>query len=101
MAKTDDMEEWVNFGWPEALAKALCDPHDYALGLEDGTVIRFQSASADSIDSPWVHLEDIAGHTIKYQVPDHLRGSAPFTLPRGIDVRVDNIAWVVDAPMGS
>lgn len=80
---------------PEALVKALSDPFDYALGLRDGTTVRFEQAR---IAGDFVHLEGVTEWNGKRL---GVQGHFPYTLDRGIDVRLSEIAWVADAPMGS
>ncbi len=76
-----------------ALAKACQDPFDYALKLRTGEVIRFHSAEV--YRPGWVHL----GVFDPDQQPDKDR--LPFKADRGVDVRIDDIVWVMDAPEGS
>lgn len=78
-----------------ALAKACFDsPFDYALRLRTGEVIAFSGASV--VNREWVHLEakppdeqPEGGHRIAYPAA------------RGVDVRMADIVWVMDAPNGS
>ena len=90
---SQDFEPMDDPALPPALAKALRDPFDYAMGLRDGTVIRFTEASMEP-GSEWVHInfEGWHGHEIVGQ---------PFTFERGLDVRISEIAWIADAPQGS
>ena len=76
-----------------ALAKACQDPFDYALKLRTGEVIRFHCAEV--YRPGWVHL-DVFGPD---QQPD--KNCLPFKADRGIDVRIEDIVWVMDAPEGS
>ncbi len=81
---------------PRALLKALIDPFDYALRLTTGEVVRFGSAR---IDGDWVTLSDAPGETPP-------KGDRPVTglkypCPRGVEVRIDQIVWIADAPEGS
>ena len=76
-----------------ALAKACQDPFDYAMKLRTGEVIRFHSAEV--YRPGWVHLEVCDPD----QQPDEDR--LPFKADRGVDVRIDDIVWVMDAPEGS
>ena len=73
-----------------ALCKACLDEFDYALQLRNGTVIRFEFAKIISKD--WVHLDRWNGED---------SGNLPFSARRGIDVRISDIVWVMDAPEGS
>jgi hypothetical protein len=74
---------------PPALAKAMHDPFSYALRLRTGEEFEFESAE---LETPgWVHLREV-------------RGIHPFPhgpVERGIDVRISEIVWVLDAPGGS
>ena len=78
--------------YPPALMKAVCDPYDYALRLVTGEIVYFSEAT---ISGEWVHLDQVG----------QLRpvDSRPFDIPapRGVDIRVDSIVWVTDAPHGS
>ena len=76
-----------------ALAKACVDHFDYALKLRTGEVIRF--SEAEIIRPGWIHLEGCAPDAQPHK--DRL----PFKADRGIDVRIDEIVWVMDAPEGS
>jgi len=75
-----------------ALAKACCDPFDYALKLRTGEVVRFKFATI--INADWIHLELEA----EDQPTDN---RIPFKADRGMDVRLSDIVWVMDAPCGS
>lgn len=66
-------------GYPPALAKACSDPFFYQLKLRTGDVIDFECA--EPINSEWVHIDDYH--------------------PRGMDVRLADIVYVIDAPDGS
>ena len=80
--------------YPSSLIKALFDPFDYALGLLDGTIIRFTQAS---IRGDWVTLlgsESAGDHPLETPVYG-------FKFYRGIQIRFDQIAWCSDAPGGS
>jgi transcriptional regulator with XRE-family HTH domain len=82
-------------GWPWALEKATCDPFNYALGLRNGAVITFTEATLTA--AGWVLIAEpkiLAG-------PGASVYERSFTFERGMEVRVDEIAWVVDAPWGS
>jgi hypothetical protein len=75
--------------YPASLLKASVDPFDYALKLITGEVVRFESAS---INGDYVHLEGVRSDD---------SGGLPYGFARGVDVRVDAIAWCADAPEGS
>ena len=77
-----------------ALAKACQDDFfDYALKLRTGEVIRFTGASM--ISPGWIHL-DVMPRRCQ---PEENR--LPFLADRGVDVRIADIVWVMDAPEGS
>jgi hypothetical protein len=76
-----------------ALAKACSDPFDYALKLRTGEVIRFTEARI--ISSGWVHLDVVPAHW------DQEGNNMPYPADRGVDVRIADIVWVMDAPEGS
>lgn len=73
-------EELVYLGYPPALAKACFDFFSYRVCLRTGAEIDFESATP--LVGGWVRL-----NCEKYD--------------RGIEVRVSDILWVVDAPFGS
>jgi hypothetical protein len=90
------------------LAKSVMDEFDYMLRLRTGEVIRYRSA--DIVSEDWIHLcggmwwpESDLG--MSDQVPWNERGkdfndnAAQFA--RGIDVRLSDIVWVMDAPYDS
>jgi hypothetical protein len=76
-----------------ALAKACSDNFDYALKLRTGEVIRFSEARL--ISSGWIHL-DVMEPDCQPAGP-----SLPYPADRGVDVRIADIVWVMDAPEGS
>lgn len=94
-APDGDDEDWHIPGLPDALAKACVDSFEYMLGLRTGQVIQFGSAEV-SQDHKWVHL---APSDFERDDPFMTGIEAPFE--RGIDVRVEDIVWVADAPYGS
>jgi hypothetical protein len=69
-----------------ALAKSLLDPFDYALRLRTGEIVRFEQA--EETGEGWLRLA----------VKD---SGTPFSAERGMEVRVSDIVWVMDAPEGS
>jgi len=79
-----------------ALAKACLDDFDYALRLKSGEVIRF--ACAEWHGNGWLTLNGI--DPAEDFRPPH-RQDLPFPAARGVDVRLDDILWVMDAPCGS
>lgn len=78
-----------------ALQKSTCDSFEYALRLRTGEMIVFGESTYVSGD--WIHLENAtAVHSLRGPSPD-----AKSYFPRGIDVRISDIVWVMDAPFGS
>lgn len=90
-----DVEEELlkKYNGSHALAKACYDPFDYALKLRTGEVIRFESARL--ISPEWIHIEVMP---IDDQ-PNQNR--LPYPAIRGMDIRIADIVWVMDAPIGS
>lgn len=76
-----------------ALAKACLDYFDYALKLRTGEVIYFWSAKV--LNKEWVHLE------LKPEGEQPEENRIAYPGDRGVDVRLSDIVWVMDAPMGS
>lgn len=76
-----------------ALAKACCDHFDYACRLRTGEVIRFSDCAI--ISKEWLNL------TISEFADQPLQNKLAFPAERGIDVRISDIVWVMDAPEGS
>ena len=77
--------------WPDALIKATMDPFDYTLQLRSGQLIRFEAAHLTA-SIRWVHLTGVSEHTLGGWLTQ-----GKFVFSRGVDVRVDEIAWVSDA----
>ena len=83
------MPDWMK-GLPEALAKSGSDnPFQYALMLRDGTIIEFEGATPPS--AGWILLHR----------PKIVNRGYDACLERGIEVRLQEIVWVADAPHGS
>lgn len=88
----------------EALAKAESDPFTYALGLRDGSVVRFGSAN---VRPPWVELINESTSQVQLFRAGDIdgafdgHGSGGYHFDRGLFVRLDAIAWVADCPEGS
>lgn len=72
-----------------ALAKSCEDPFMYALKLRTGEVIEYESAEVLANEN-WLKLKGIMQ-----------TNSQPFLADRGMDVRISDIVWVMDAPHGS
>lgn len=83
------------------IEKACSDPFDYALGLKNGTIFRFVSAH---LDGEWLHLSgdsNIHEHNIPALVNAAGQQEQRYNFERGVSVRLSEIAWIADAPMGS
>jgi len=78
-----------NQGWPDTLIKAEVDPFFYLAFVQNLGLVYF--TSADYERPGWVHL-NLDGQ-------DRNKLVAPFC--RGVDVRLEDIRWVADAPLGS
>lgn len=83
--------------YPPSLIKACCDPFAYALGLRDGTVIRFEQASICGEFASLTLHDD----WMRWHMPDPPHHGLPYPCPRGVDVRIADIVWCADAPSGS
>lgn len=88
---------------PPALIKACVDaPWTYALRLRSGDLVLFEGAT---VHGEWVHLSGVAMHPVAELPGDvdlpNVSISGPMTFERGMDVRINDIAWVSDAPWGS
>jgi hypothetical protein len=79
-----------------ALVKACLDYFDYALRLKSGEVIRFTDAAWHG--NGWLTLNGVDPNK-DFRSPH--RQDLPFPAARGVDVRLDDILWVMDAPCGS
>lgn len=73
--------------WPEALIKATTDEFNYAMSLRNGDLIQFRSA------------EFLNPSTVKVIIPR--KNIYNFELPRGLEIKLDQIVWVSDAPTGA
>jgi hypothetical protein len=86
--------------WPSALGKAAHEDHDYAVGLRDGTVVRFGRAQLTR--AGWALLLPAGRVNRLYVVSLYDRLAGPGTSwTHGIEVRVDSVVWVADTPSGS
>lgn len=90
----DEVSKITNIVGSAALCKACMDEFDYALQLKSGTVIRFTKATI--LNREWLHLQ--LWHRQEDQPPINC---LPFLPERGIDVRISDIVWVIDAPKDS
>lgn len=78
----------------EALAKACYDDSfDYALKLRTGEVVRFIGAKL--LNREWINIE--LPQDKRWNTPNPF----PFSADRGVDIRISDIVWVMDAPNGS
>lgn len=84
----DDLKTWPQLS--PVLNKALIDHFSYAVKLRTGEVLTFSEASYGG--GEWIHLQE----------PDtHVVGGISVNTARGVDVRLSDIVWAVDAPGGS
>lgn len=81
---------WRSF--PAALVKALVDPFDYAVGLRDGTVIRFTRAE---IQGHYVHLAGVSEWNYLGRSEENIDR---YVFGRGVDVRLEDVVWAADGP---
>lgn len=72
------------------LAKACVDPFSYALKLRSGEIITFTEARFVNPGWVWIDFCPLDEQPTGYGIP--------FDTERGIDVRLDEIVWVMDAP---
>ena len=93
----NDLKRVSSIVGSEALAKSCCDPFDYALKLKTGEIIFFESAKVVSKD--WLHLNLNDLHSDNQQTEKLNKLQLPGE--RGVDVRISEIVWVMDAPFGS
>jgi len=87
-----DEEKAFRRKYGDVMSKATYDTFDYALKLRTGEVIRFAFATRSG--KKFLHL-DVDGCEQPKPWPDG------FNAERGIDVRLDDIVWIMDAPHGS
>lgn len=98
---------WRAKGIPEALYKASTDPFDYAMGLKNGAVFYFEAVDLGECEvfQGWVHISNIKSYTLYGNDDwDHQTGHGiadQFNFERGMDIRLEDISWVADAPFGS
>jgi hypothetical protein len=79
------------------MLKAATDPFDYAMRLTSGDLIYFQQLE---IHGDWV---TIGGGQINWEHSNYAPVVATENPPweRGLQIRIDAIAWIADAPYGS
>lgn len=77
----------------QALVKSCLDNFDYALRLKSGETICYSHAKV--INKDWIHL------ILKDGDQQSEDNRIEYGFHRGIDVRISEIVWVVDAPFGS
>lgn len=75
------------------ICKAIRDPFDYVVGLRSGAVIHFTGEDV-KIVGEWIVIKGVEEETSKSKL-------FPFPCPRGVQIRLSEIAWFADAPMGS
>jgi hypothetical protein len=79
------------------LAKACNDEFDYALRLRTGELIHFGTATI--ISNEFVLLHGIWQDMDSKKKPK--KNELPYPAPRGVEVRISDIVWIMDAPNGS
>lgn len=89
----EDEKHLVAIVGSKALAKACLDSFDYALKLRTGEVIFFSEATV--LNREWIHLE------VKSMEDQPTSNRIAYPAMRGVDIRLSDIVWVMDAPMGS
>lgn len=96
--KQNQMEEFLaqeefnkSFLGSGVLAKSILDAFDYRIKLKTGDVIRYEQANI--IGEDWIHL-------VNAYIETETTSSIAGKLPRGIDVRISEIVFAVDAPFG-
>ena len=71
------------------MLKAVVDPFCYAFGLKSGMVLWVETIA---INKDWVYFP---------KPESDFSTKLTFPFERGLQVRLDEIAWVADAPRGS
>lgn len=92
-ADDDERVRFLSFLGSSALIKSCLDPFDYAMKLKTGEVIRYHFAKV--LNSEWLELD------IKNAADQPDENAVPYLADRGMDVRISEIVWVMDAPNGS
>ena len=87
------VEKSLPRSYPPALKKACVDSFHFVMKLRGIDHLLFFT-DAEEVNEDWVHvtLDELS------RVEAHKRG---LNFERGVDVRVSEIQWVVDAPFGS
>jgi len=88
--------------WDTALDKACQDPFFYEAAFSNGMVICFVEAEIPALG--WVRFKDIRGcvEIRSYTGPEMwIKRPDAELWPRGLDVQLQHIVWIADAPIGS
>ena len=97
MSKEEKNEEECklnqNLVGSSALSKACFDHFDYAMKLRTGEVINFSDAKVLSGDWVWINVKPTDEQPTENRIA--------YPAERGMDVRLSDIVWVMDAPCGS
>lgn len=99
----EEAKELAEAGWPYALIKATQDEFDYALALKTGEVFFFRHARAQECLKwatifPHKDFHDLQDLRSAFDLRANIVGIGK---DRGLEINIDNIAWVTDAPFGS
>lgn len=81
---------------PPSLLKAAQDPFTYALRLRTGEVLTFERATIYGEYATLWGSEPCGGGEYGFS-----REQLRYPCPRGLDVRIADIVWCADAPLGS
>ena len=84
----------ISVSLPPVLEKATVDTWYFALETKTGQQFIFGSVSV--IDENWIHLEPVSRDYAESLPFDGPVDGAYRITERGIDVRLDSIAWVAD-----
>jgi hypothetical protein len=96
----EEEKGYRDLGWPDHLIKAANDPFIYAAYVDGMGVILFTEADVAGVG--WVHLKGIQDHEKSCGgFWDQTNREHRMNFERGVDVRLDAIRWVADAPWGS
>lgn len=100
-ARLDLEKVYQRLGLPWPLSKALSDPFEYAVGLRDGSVVHFESASIRLEAPEFITLNGVRHHSVPAVDVTHDRKPWPFSFERGLVIRISDVMWAADAPHGS